>query len=144
MLTLHLICAIIFLGFIFTDVVLFSQVRKFLGDKVADEVFKVILKRGTKIMPLCLIMLILTGGAMISRYIGSEIGFFTTIMQKLLVLKILFALLIVMMVILSFYSRFSKNPPQNRFIKWINKSTHVFALIFGAFIVVFAKMAFWF
>ncbi len=142
MLILHLICAIIFLGFIFTDVVLFSQVRKILGEDMADRMFDAILKRGRKIMPLCLITLILTGGIMISRYIGSEIGIFNTMIQKLLMLKVFFAFLIVMMVICSFYFHFSKKP-KGKFMTWLNKNTHFFALFFGACIVVLAKMAFW-
>ena len=42
MLTLHLLCAIIFLGFIFTDVVLLSPLKKALGDELADKIFNVI------------------------------------------------------------------------------------------------------
>lgn len=51
MLTLHLLCAIIFLGFIFTDVVLLSPLKKALGDELADKIFGIISKRGVKIMP---------------------------------------------------------------------------------------------
>ena len=44
-LIVHLFCAIIFLGFIFTDVVLFSAVRKKLGDEVANKMFRIIAQR---------------------------------------------------------------------------------------------------
>lgn len=47
-LTTHLLCAIVFLGFIFTDVVLLSILRRTLGDNALQNV----MKRGTKIMPL--------------------------------------------------------------------------------------------
>ena len=69
-LTIHLICAIIFLGFIFVDVVLLTPIRKILGDEFANQMWSVISKRGGKIMPFCLLVLVLSGGAMISRYIG--------------------------------------------------------------------------
>ena len=76
MLTLHLLCAIIFLGFIFTDVVLLSPLKKALGDELADKIFSIVSKRGVKVMPLCLLLLLLSGGAMISRYVGTTQGFF--------------------------------------------------------------------
>ena len=44
-LLVHLVCAIIFLGFIFTDVVLLTPIRKVLGDEFANKMFSIICKR---------------------------------------------------------------------------------------------------
>ncbi len=136
-LTIHLICAIIFLGYIFTDVILLTPLRKALGDDIADKVFSVILKRGVKIMPICVLLLVITGGAMISKYMGSSQGFFDTSLQILLAIKIFFALCIVFMVIISLSCKFLKlkNPLAN--------VIHPLALFFGFFIIIFAKLAFY-
>lgn len=137
-LTVHLICAIIFLGFIFTDVILLSVIKKYFSEEIVNKFFYAISSRGVKIMPLCLFLLVITGGAMITHYIGIEKGFFDTALQQLLMLKVLFAILIVIMVIISLSFRF--------FIKRRNplaKIIHPLALIFGFFIVLCAKFAFY-
>ena len=135
-LTLHLLCAIIFLGYIFTDVVLLSPLRKILGDEIADKVFGIIGKRGIKIMPLCVVLLVITGGAMISRYIGGERGFFESNLQIMLLCKMFFALCIVAMVATSLSCKFLrlKNP--------LAKIIHPVALLLGFVIVILAKCAF--
>ena len=132
----HIVCAIIFLGFIFTDVVLLSPIRRLLGDEVADKVFAIISRRGVKIMPLCLVLLFLSGGAMISRYVGSTQGFFETPMQVMLVVKMLLAFAIMGMVIISLGCKFLgvRNP--------LGRVIHPIALCLGFIIVVLAKMAF--
>lgn len=136
-LTIHLVCAIIFLGYIFTDVILLSPLKKLLGNDIANKVFGIISKRGIKIMPLCVLLLVLSGGAMISRYVGSEIGFFDTSLQKFLMIKVILALCIVAMVITSLSCKFLglKNP--------LAKIIHPVALMLGACIVVLAKLAFY-
>lgn len=136
-LTIHLLCAIIFLGYIFTDVILLSPLRKLLGDSVADKVFGIVSKRGVKIMPLCVLLLVLSGGAMISHCVGSEKGFFDTTLQKLLMIKVALALCIVVIVIISLSCKFFglKNP--------LAKIIHPVALVLGAGIVVLAKLAFY-
>ncbi|OCR06728.1 copper resistance protein CopD [Helicobacter pullorum] len=137
-LTIHLICAIIFLGFIFVDVVLLTPIRKILGDEFANQMWSVISKRGGKIMPFCLFVLVLSGGAMISRYIGSEIGYWNTTLQQLLVIKAFLALLIffAVLVSLTFHYLLKKSNP-------LAKIIHPLALILGLFIVILAKFAFY-
>lgn len=137
-LVIHTLCAIIFLGFIFCDVVLLTPIRKVLGDKIADRVWEVILKRGTKIMPLCVLLLVISGGAMMTRWIGVEKGFFDTSLQTLLSIKIILALLIVAMVVVSLSFKFIFTKYKNPLADII----HPAALILGFFIVVLAKIAF--
>lgn len=136
-LIVHLCCAIIFLGFIFTDVVLFSAVRKKLGDEVANKMFGIITQRGVKIMPLCLILLVITGGMMLSSYINSDVGYFTSNLQKILWLKVLLAGIVLLMVIISLSCKFLKihNPLAN--------IIHPVALFLGFGIVLCAKLAFY-
>ena len=137
-LTIHLICAIIFLGFIFVDVMLLTPIRKILGDEFANQMWSVISKRGGKIMPFCLLVLLPSGGAMIIRYIGSEIGYWNTTLQQLLVIKAFLALLIffAVLVSLTFHYLLKKSNP-------LAKIIHPLALILGLFIVILAKFAFY-
>lgn len=134
-LIVHLICAIIFLGFIFTDVVLLSILRKNLG----EEALMPMMKRGVKIMPFCLLLLVITGGAMVSSYINFNIGFFESNLQKFLTIKVILVLAIVALVINSFFFKLVLKKPNP-----LKNLTHPFALIFGFAAVIFAKMAFYF
>ena len=136
-LTIHLICAIIFVGFLFCDIVLLTPVRKVLGDDFADKMWCVILGRGEKIMPLCVLMLVLTGGAMMTRWVSPTLGFFGTNLQTLLTIKILLALVIVAMVVTSItlHKLGRKNPLAN--------VIHPIALVLGFVIAILAKIAFY-
>ena len=136
-LTIHLICAIIFVGFLFCDIVLLTPVRKVLGDDFADKMWRVILGRGEKIMPLCVLMLVLTGGAMMTRWVSPNLGFFGTNLQTLLTIKILLALVIVAMVVTSItlHKLGCKNPLAN--------VIHPIALVLGFVIAILAKIAFY-
>lgn len=138
-LVIHTICAIIFLGFIFCDVVLLTPIHKVLGDEIADKVWNVILKRGTKIMPFCVLMLVISGGAMMVRWLGFEKGFFTTNLQTLLSIKIILALMIVAMVVVSLSFKYIFTKYKNPLADII----HPAALFLGFFIVVLAKIAFY-
>lgn len=141
----HIICAIVFLGYIFADVILLSPVRKNIKkilseekQEVLDAVFGGISKRAIKIMPLCLLILILSGGAMISSYIGTEKGFFETKLQIILMIKAILALIILIMVCVSLGCKVLgvRNP--------LASTIHPLALILGFCIVVLAKVAFYF
>lgn len=137
-LVIHTLCAIIFLGFLFCDIVLLSPVRKVLGDEFADKMWSVIMPRGRKIMPLCVLLLVLTGGAMMTRWVGPNLGWFGTNLQTLLTIKIILTLCIVAMVALSLtYHFFLPNK-----INPIGSIIHPLALTLGFFIVILAKLAF--
>lgn len=43
-LTVHILCAIIFLGYVFADVIVFPSAKKNVGEKMFEEVKKVLLK----------------------------------------------------------------------------------------------------
>jgi len=118
---IHLILAIIFLGYVFTDVAIISIIGKVLKGDTKKEVNQALGKRSFKIFPLSLLVLVLTGGMMMSRYINSNAGFFNTDLQKILVFKIALALVIVLGVLSNLYVRFSgktkSNFMQNHFHK---------------------------
>ena len=137
-LIIHLVCAVIFIGYIFSDVILLSPIKKILGDEIADKVFGVIQSRGTKIMPIMLLLIIISGGGMISRWVNSDIGFFETNLQKILIAKVAIAMIIVVMVITSLSFKFLIKKPNP-----LAKIIHPIALVLGFIIIILAKLAFY-
>lgn len=136
-LLVHLFSAIIFVGYLFFDVVIFPVVGRIFGDETRQKVAAAIGKREGKIMPPCLVLLLLSGGFMLSRYVGAEAGFFATNLQKLLLLKTLLAAVIFVCVGVSLSCAFvfkCKNP--------LAKIIHPLALFLAFFIVLLAKIAF--
>ena len=133
-LSLHLICAIIFLGFIFTDVVLLSILKKKLG----EDALKPLMQRGVKIMPVCVLLLVISGGYMMTKYISFSEEFFNTPLQTLLSIKIILTLIIVCFVINALFFKFilKKTSP-------LSHITHKIVFVLGFFIIVLAKFAFY-
>ena len=136
-LIIHLFCAIVFVGYLFCDVVFLSPIRKILGEEFADKMFSIIGRR-SKWIPLCFMILFVTGLIMLSQYVGKEMGYFTTTLQQLLIIKSFLAFGIALMIIISlvFYYGLKKPSPLRRVI-------HPIALVLGVLIVVLAKLAFY-
>lgn len=140
LLIIHIFCAIIFLGYIFCDVVLLGLVRKRLGDEWADKTWSVVSPRATKIMPVCLLLLIITGFGMITKYVKFSQGyeaFFGSNLQTLLTIKMILALCIFLAAFSSIFCYFVL---KRTF--WISKYVHEIAFVLGIFIVLLAKLAF--
>lgn len=136
-LIIHLICAIIFLGYLFFDMVIFPNIKKMFGEEISSKASKAISQRGTKIMPVCVLMLLITGGIMMSNYINSSAGFWDSNLQKLLLLKICLALVIITMIIISLTYAFILKKPSP-----VGKIIHPVAIILGFIIVILAKTMF--
>lgn len=132
LLSIHLICAVIFVGFLFTDVALLSILKRELGEKALETM----MHRGRKIMPICVLLLLITGGAMMSKYLTLD-SFFDNNLQKLLLIKIILALCIVALVINALTHKIILKKPNP-----LGAYTHKIALIFGFFIIILAKFAF--
>ena len=71
---IHLICAIIFVGFLFFDVIIFSRAKAKLPAEIAQKAQQAISSVAIKIMPLCVLLLVLTGGMMMRSWVGSKAG----------------------------------------------------------------------
>lgn len=124
LLILHIFCAIIFVGYLFLDVVLSNDL---------DSALKPI----ARFLPLSFLLLLLSGGAMISQHINSDIGFFATHTQQFLVIKALIALVLASLVVFSlFYAYVLKKPSPLR------KVIHPIALSASVVIIIMAKLAF--
>lgn len=134
---IHLLCAIIFIGFIFADIFIFPAVKKKYGEETYDKMMNAIISRGIKIYPLIVIILITSGGYMFTKYINSEVGFFNTPSQILLLIKVFLVLLIVLGVIYTIFCKLTKIEPIS-----FMKHFHTYALILAIIIVILAKLMF--
>jgi len=134
----HLLLAILFLGYVFTDVLVISSLKnKFKGETLKD-INQTLGKKSFKIFPLSLLVLVLTGGMMMSRYINSELGFFETSLQKFLVFKMALVSIIVAGVLYNLFCKFTKRKKH----PFMDNHFHKLVFVLGFFIIVSAKMMF--
>lgn len=135
----HIFCAIIFLGYVFFDVVIFSRLKSVLKDDF-ERVKVAITSKAIKIMPICVLLLFLSGGMMMSNWVGSKAGgYYETTLQQMLMAKAYLALIIGLGVIYSLSCRALGKTP----IKFMKQHFHKVVLILGFVIVLFAKMMFY-
>lgn len=135
----HIFCAIIFLGYVFFDVVIFSRLKSVLKDDY-ERVKIAITSKAIKIMPICVLLLFLSGGMMMSNWVGSKVGgYFDTTLQQMLMTKAYLALVIGIGVIYSLSCRaFGLTP-----IKFMKQHFHKVVLVLGFIIVLLAKLMFY-
>ncbi|MDX9756391.1 MAG: hypothetical protein RBT52_02625, partial [Sulfurimonas sp.] len=135
---IHLLLAIIFLGYVFTDTVMISALKDKFGKDTDQKINQTLGAKSFKIFPLSLLVIVLTGGMMMSKYINSDAGLFETTLQKLLVIKIILALIIVLGVLYNLYTKLTKKPKH----PFMQEHFHKLVLVLGFFIVVLAKLMF--
>ncbi|QOY51404.1 hypothetical protein [Candidatus Sulfurimonas baltica] len=135
---IHLILAIIFLGYVFTDVAIISALKNKFRADTDKRINDTLGAKSFKIFPITLLFLVLTGGMMMSKYINSNAGFFETDLQKLFVIKIALASIIVAGVLYNLFTKFTgrKKPA------FMQKHFHKLVLVLGFFIVIIAKWMF--
>ena len=134
---IHLFCAIIFIGFVFTDLFVLPVMKKVLKEDEYQKVNVAISSRARMIFPLSLLTLLLSGGYMIAKYINSESGVFNSNLQLLLILKVFLAVLIASGVVYSLVNKIFKKTPHP-----IMKHFHKFVLFSGIIIIILAKVMF--
>jgi hypothetical protein len=134
---IHLFCAIIFIGFVFTDLFVLPVMKKVLKEDEYQKVNVAISSRARMIFPLSLLTLLLSGGYMIAKYINSELGVFNSNLQLLLILKVFLAVLIASGVVYSLVNKIFKKTPHP-----IMKHFHKFVLFSGIIIIILAKVMF--
>lgn len=136
-LVLHLFCAIIFIGFVFADVIVLPAMKKVLSQSEHEKVMATISARARMIFPLSVLLLVLSGGYMITKYVNSEVGIISTSLQQLLWLKVLLALLIVAGIVYSLFCKITKRTSHP-----MMKHFHKFVLLVGIGIIFLAKFMF--
>ncbi|NLY03907.1 MAG: copper resistance protein CopD [Campylobacter sp.] len=129
----HLLCAIIFVGHLFFDVITYSFAAKKMPHETALAAQKAYESIASKFMPWIVFTIILTGGMMMTRWVNSDIGYFSTNMQKLFMLKVLLGSLIFLAILINKINKniFKKSTPL------IN--IHPFALPLALIIILIAK-----
>ncbi len=135
---IHLILAIMFLGYVFTDLAVISALKNKFSKETEQEMSQSLGKRSFKIFPISLLFLVLTGGIMMSSYINSSAGVFQTNLQKILLFKIVLVLVIVLGVLSNIYVKYTKSKKSN----FMQNHFHKLVIILGFFIVVSAKVMF--
>jgi len=135
---IHLILAIIFLGYVFSDLAVISTLKGKFDKETQQKINQTLGQRSFKIFPLTLLFLVLTGGMMMSKYINSNAGFFETDLQKILVFKIALVLIIVAGVASNLYVKFTKGKKSN----FMENHFHKLVIVLGLFIVIAAKWMF--
>jgi hypothetical protein len=135
---IHLILAIIFLGYVFSDLAVISALKNKFNKETEQKINQTLGKRSFKIFPLTLLFLILTGGMMMSKYINSNAGFFETDLQKILVFKIALVLVIAIGVASNLYIKLTKGKKSN----FMENHFHKLVLGLGVLIVIAAKWMF--
>ena len=135
---IHLILAIMFLGYVFTDLAVISALKGKFDKENQQKVNQSLGKRSFKIFPLTLLFLVLTGGMMMSRYINSTAGFAETSLQKILLFKIFLVLIIVAGVGYNLYTKFTGGTKSH----FMQHHFHKLVIVLGLFIVIAAKAMF--
>ena len=136
-LIIHLLCAIIFIGFVFADLFVLPAMKKVLDEEGYQKVTNAISSRARMIFPLSVLILVLSGGYMFSKYINSQDGIFNSSLQIFLLIKVILALIIVSGILYSLSRKILRKQPHP-----IMKHFHKFVLILGITIVVLAKFMF--
>ena len=132
-----LICAIIFVGFLFFGAIIFSRAKKKPSAKIAQKAQQAIPSVAIKIMPLCVSQLALTGGMMTGGRVGSKAGgHFGSNLQIAFMIKVILAMLIFAAVATNLTCKFILKRPSPL------GNIHPFAFAAAAIIVIFAKVMF--
>lgn len=122
-LTIHLICAIFFIGYLFVDVFILSAIKR-KNPNFDKNLFS---SAGVKIMPFIVLLLFLSGGAMISFHLNP--------LNLIFVIKLVLAFSILSLVVFSLFFHFilKRKNPLTRFI-------HPFVFVLCILIVILAKL----
>ena len=133
----HLFCAVIFVGYLFFDVVILKAASKKLPPELAQKAKQAIGSVAVRIMPICLLLLVLTGGMMMSSWVGSKAGgYFETNLQVTFMIKFCLAMVIVAAVIVNLSCKFIFKRPSPL------GNIHPFAFAAAAVVVILAKVMF--
>lgn len=133
----HLFCAIIFVGYLFFDVIILRAASKKMPPELAQKAKQAIGSVAVRIMPICLLLLVLTGGMMMSSWVGSKAGgYFETNLQVAFMIKFFLAMVIVAAVIVNLSCKFIFKRPSPL------GDIHPIALTLAVLIVLLAKVMF--
>ncbi len=135
---IHLLLAIAFLGYVFSDVAVISSLKNRFDKPTQQSINKLLGGRSFKIFPLSLLVLVLSGGIMMSKYINHNAALFETNLQKILLFKIALVSIIVLGVLYNLFTKFTGAKKS----EFMQNHFHKLVLFLGLLIVISAKMMF--
>lgn len=135
--TVHLLCAIIFGGVVFFEVLLLEGVRKRLGDHLMERVEMAIIGRARRIMPFVVATLFLSGGYLAYTHLSATGVTWNNAFSVLLTVKILLALSVLAHFTTAMLSAHRGHMTSRRF-----QITHISVAIHILLIVILAKAMF--
>lgn len=107
-----LICAIVFVGFLFFGAIIFSRAKKKPSAKIAQKAQQAASSVAIKIMPLCVSPLALTGGMMTGGRVGSKAGgHFGSNLQIAFMIKVFAAFIALSTIVANLMCKFCSSPP---------------------------------
>jgi hypothetical protein len=137
-LTVHLLCAILFIGVVFFEVVLLEGVRKRLGDELMDRFESALIGRARMIMPFVVALLFLSGGTLLHYHFSALDFTWSDAFTVLLSIKILLALSVLVHFISALVAHARGHMSSRRF-QFIHLSVATHMLV----IVILAKAMFY-
>jgi hypothetical protein len=139
LLTLHLLCATLFIGIVAFEVLILESVRAHLPAGMMSLVEEGIQKRARRFMPYVVATLFLTGIGLVARvYFNSWYPPFSSPFSTLLTIKILLAFSVLVHFIMAIRASVCGNMTSLRF-----KITHYSVFIHMILILLLAKAMFW-
>lgn len=137
LLTLHLFCAIFFIGVVTFEVIFLEKIRKHMPVDVMEKVQIIITTRARKIMPFVIITLFSTGIGMADIHIASVSDFLNSNFGMLLLCKIILATSVLIHFVTAMTLSLRGKMSCDRF-----KKTHLSVFIHQIVIVFLAKSMF--
>ena len=121
----HLVCAIIFIGYVFFDVCIYPFAKKTINGSA-------------KVFGTAFLLLLISGAYMAKGYLGGEHGWWQSNFQKLLLAKIAVLLLMCLITFVSVFNVTILKKPDP-----FGKFSHLMALVLCLIMVILAKLMWW-
>ena len=134
----HLICAIVFIGYVFFDVCIYPFAKKTIDAKTLEIVKKAYTKGSAKVFGTAFLLLLISGAYMAKDYFGGELGWWQSNFQKLLFVKIFVLLVMCFVTFISVFNVVILKKPDP-----FGKFSHLIALVLCLIMVVLAKVMWW-
>ena len=134
----HLICAIVFIGYVFFDVCIYPFAKKTVDVKTLEIVKKAYTKGSAKVFGTAFLLLLISGAYMAKDYFGGELGWWQSNFQKLLLIKIFVLLVMCFVTFISVFNVVILKKPDP-----FGKFSHLIALVLCLIMVVLAKVMWW-
>lgn len=141
-LTVHLFCAMLFIGWGFAKLFVVKPIKTTLGKDNFANVQKELSQRVWKIYPANMMVLILTGTILSTQYLTFQNGIFPTTFQTMLITKGLLAYGIGIKVVFSITKRLLFKMKYSQDPNPVESSAYYYIFALGVIIVVLAKWMF--